>query len=152
MSDDARAAGGGTDADERERDVLAAWRAMRAIVLDNDRRGEVSEALGLSFARVKALRAVAELPQPLTLRTLAAHLQTDAPYATRIVDDLEQLGLVARAPDPRDGRAKVVEATAAGRDLAGRATALLERPPAALQALDGDRAAQLARLLEALAD
>jgi DNA-binding MarR family transcriptional regulator len=137
---------------EHEADVLAAWRAMRGLVLDNDRRREVSEALGLSFARVKALRAVAELPQPLTLRALAAHLQTDPPYATRIVDDLEQLGLVARAADPRDRRAKLVEATAEGRALARRAEALLERPPAPLAALDGDRAARLARLLETLVD
>lgn len=132
-------------------DVAAAWRAMRGLVLDNDRRREVAETLGLSFARVKALRAVAELPPPLTLRALAQHLQTDPPYATRIVDDLEQLGLVARAADPRDRRAKVVEATAEGRALARRAAELLERPPAALRALDPASAASLAQLLARLA-
>ncbi|MDO8184138.1 MarR family transcriptional regulator [Conexibacter sp. JD483] len=148
---DADGRGAGADGD-RDADALAAWRAMRALVLDNDRRREVSETLGLSFTRVKALRAVAELPQPLTLRALAAQLQTDPPYATRIVDDLEQLGLVARASDPRDRRSKTVAATAAGSALAARAEALLERPPAALAALDAARAAQLARLLETLAD
>jgi DNA-binding MarR family transcriptional regulator len=35
----------------------------------------------------------------------------------QIVDDLEQLGYVAREPDPADGRAKIVRFTAAGLDF-----------------------------------
>ncbi len=43
-----------------------AWRAMSEIALDHDRKVAVSEALGLSWARVLALRRLAA--QPHTLR------------------------------------------------------------------------------------
>ncbi|HST42558.1 MAG TPA: MarR family transcriptional regulator [Conexibacter sp.] len=129
-------------------DAARAWAAMRALVLDDDRRREVTEAVGLSFARVRALRALAA--EPLTLRALATALQTDAPYATRIVDDLEQLGLVERSVDPRDRRAKLVAATAAGAERARAAQRLLDRPPAALRALPPQELATLARILARL--
>ena len=73
-----------------------AWRAMSDVVLDHDRKVAVSEALGLSFARVRALRRLAG--EPHTLRALAGRLAADPPYVTLIVDDLEKRGLVARTP------------------------------------------------------
>jgi len=42
-----------------------AWQMMRELVLDNERRKEASSALGLSFARIKALRRIAESPLPM---------------------------------------------------------------------------------------
>src|SRR4051794_41564343 len=91
-------AGAGDDLPRR------AWRAMSALVLDHDRKVQASEALGLSFARVRALRQLAK--QPLTLRALAEHLLADPPYVTVMVDDLEKRGLVARKPHPDDRRAQ----------------------------------------------
>src|SRR6202035_3620620 len=101
----AGAAGGvmGTDADLARR----AWRTMSDIVLDHDRKDAVSHALGLSFARVRALRRLAA--HPLTLRELAERLAADPPYVTLIVDDLEERGLVQRMPHPKDRRAKLVQ-------------------------------------------
>ena len=55
-------------ADEARR----AWAAMCDLVLDNQRRREVSDAVGLSFARVRALRRIA--PAPITMGALAAAL------------------------------------------------------------------------------
>jgi DNA-binding MarR family transcriptional regulator len=129
-------------------EAARAWRILRALVLDDDRRREVTDAVGLSFARVRALRALAA--GPLTLRELAAALGTDPPYATRIVDDLEQLGLVERGADPRDRRAKLVAATAEGAERARRAQRLLDRPPASLCALPPDDLADLTRILNRL--
>ena len=68
------------------------------------------EALGLSFARMRALRRLAA--QPHTLRELAEQLEADPPYVTLIVDDLEERGLVQRTPHPEDRRAKLVQLTA----------------------------------------
>ena len=104
-----------------------AWRAMSALVLDQNRKVAVSEALGLSFARVRALRRLAAEPQ--TLRALAEELLADPPYVTLIVDDLEERGLVQRKPHPEDRRAKLVHLTAAGRAAATRADAILDDPP-----------------------
>jgi DNA-binding MarR family transcriptional regulator len=132
----------GTDADLARR----AWRAMSDLVLDHDRKDAVSEALGLSFARVRALRRLA--PEPLTLRALAERLAADPPYVTLMVDDLEQRGLVRRKPHPGDRRAKLVELTAAGRAAAARADAILDEPPAALRDAPAEDLAALLRVLE----
>jgi DNA-binding MarR family transcriptional regulator len=126
-----------------------AWRTMSDVVLDHDRKVAVSEALGLSFARVRALRRLAT--EPHTLRALAERLAADPPYVTLIVDDLEGRGLVQRTPHPEDRRAKLVALTAAGRAAAARADEILDAPPAALLDAPADDLAVLLRVLERLA-
>jgi DNA-binding MarR family transcriptional regulator len=136
---------GGADEDLARR----AWRAMSDIVLADDRKVAASEALGLSFARVRALRALGA--QPHTLRALAERLLADPPYITLIVDDLEERGLVQRTPHPEDRRAKLVQLTAAGRAAAARADAILDEPPAALRDVPAEDLTVLLRVLERLA-
>src|ERR1700730_7260356 len=65
-----------------------AWRAMSQIALDRDRKIAVSEALGLSWPRVLALRQLAT--RSYTQRALAKRLSADPPYVTLMVDDLEE--------------------------------------------------------------
>jgi DNA-binding MarR family transcriptional regulator len=125
-----------------------AWRAMSRLVLDDDRKLAVSQALGLSFARVRALRRLA--PEPLTMRALAEKLKADPPYVTLIVDDLEERGLVERRPHPGDRRAKLVSLTRAGRAAVTKAEKILDQPPAALRALPADDLAALAAVLSRL--
>jgi DNA-binding MarR family transcriptional regulator len=132
-------------------DLLAQriWVGIRALVLDDDGpRRTVSEALGMSFGKVKALRRLAS--GPLTQRQLAAALSTDQPYTTVILDDLQARGLVTRTPHPEDRRAKLVALTPAGVAAAGRAEQLLGVPPQALSALDPADLAELDRLLAKL--
>ena len=126
-----------------------AWRVMSDLVLDHDRKVAVSKALDLSWARVLALRRLAE--QPLTLRALAERMASDPPYVTLMVDDLEQRGLVQRLPHPEDRRAKLVELTPPGRAAAARADAMLDEPPAALREMPVEDLADLLRVLERLA-
>jgi DNA-binding MarR family transcriptional regulator len=125
--------------------ALESWRAMRALVLDHDRRDAVAAALDLSFARVRALLKLAD--GPATLRELARLLSTDPPYTTLIVDALEQRGFVVRTPDPRDRRAKLVTLTESGAAAAAHAARLLDEPPAALRDLPVEDVAALARIL-----
>lgn len=66
------------------------------------------------------------------LSSLAEIEGVDAPTLSRVVSRLEQRGLFRRLPDPDDGRAVTVEATAAGKRLqqqmrAARADALQAR-------------------------
>jgi len=124
------------------------WRAMSEIVLDHDRKVAVSDALGMSWTRVLALRQLAT--EPLTLRVLADRLTADPPYVTLMVDDLEQRGLVQRMPHPEDRRSKLVELTATGRAAAARAEAILDEPPAGLSQLPGEDLATLLGVLERL--
>jgi DNA-binding MarR family transcriptional regulator len=140
---------GGKDIGEDTDPARRAWRAMSDLVHDQDRKVAVSEALGVSWARVLLLRVLAA--EPKTLRALAEWLAVDAPYVTLMVDDLEQRGLVRRKPHPEDRRAKLVTLTAAGRAAAGRAEAILGEPPAALRDVPAKDLTALLRVLERLA-
>ena len=124
------------------------WLLMSDLVLDHDRRREVSEALGMSFGRTRAVRRLAR--RPMTMRELAAALGIDPPNATGVVDDLEAAGLVRRRPHPTDRRVKLVEATRKGKALARKADAILATPPPALSALPGEDLETLRRVLERL--
>ncbi len=137
MSDDDRAA--------------RVWRGLQSLVLDRyARRREVSEALGMSFVRAKALRRLAA--GPMTMRDLTAALTTDPPYTTVIVGDLERRGLVTREAHPTDRRSKLVTATPAGLEAAARAERILGEPPAPVRELPAEDLAQLERILDRLAE
>jgi DNA-binding MarR family transcriptional regulator len=136
--------------DSADRDASAisreVWLLISDLVLDNQRRREVSEALGISFGRARTLRRLAR--RPMSMGELAAALGIDPPNATVVVDDLESLGLARRRPHPTDRRAKVVEATRKGKEMARRADAILATPPPALSALSTDDLEGLRRILK----
>jgi DNA-binding MarR family transcriptional regulator len=127
----------------------AVWLLMNDLVLDHERRREVSEALGMSFGRARALRRLAR--EPMSMSELAAALGIDPPNATAVVDELESLRLARRRPHPTDRRAKVVEATRKGKEMARRADAILSTPPPALSAMSTEDLDELRRILTSLA-
>jgi DNA-binding MarR family transcriptional regulator len=121
---------------------------MSDLVLDNERRRDVAEALGISFGRARTVRRLAR--QPMSMGELAAALGIDPPNATVVVDDLEALGLVRRRPHPTDRRAKVVEATRKGKEMARRANTILATPPQALSELSAEDLEALRRILKSV--
>jgi len=126
-------------------DARAAWSVMSDLVLDNQRRQAVSDAVGLPFGRVRALKRIA--PAPITLRDLAAALGVDPPNCTAIVDDLEGRGLVERHPHPTDRRSKLVVITKAGAAVTRKAKALMGTPPDSLAAMSAHDLRRLAEIL-----
>jgi DNA-binding MarR family transcriptional regulator len=124
------------------------WLLMSDLVLDYQRRREVAEALGISFGRARAIRRLAR--QPMSMGELAGALGIDPPNATVLVDDLESLGLVRRRPHPTDRRAKVVEVTGKGKEMARRADTILATPPPALSSLSTDDLETLRRILKSV--
>lgn len=132
----------------REVDLAEVWSRMKSLVLRNDLRAEVTEELGISFVKSRALRRL--LPGPLAMRELAAELMTDKPYVTLIVDHLEELGLVTRGISPDDRRRRIVTLTPAGRAAAERSVQILSRPPEGLVALSARDLATLNRILGAV--
>jgi DNA-binding MarR family transcriptional regulator len=130
-------------------DAREVWLLMSDLVLENTRRREVSDELGMSFGRTRAIRLLAR--RPMSMGELAVALGIDPPNATVVVADLESAGLVRRRPHPTDGRAKVVEATRKGKDMARRADEILATPPAGLSALGADDLEALRRILESVA-
>jgi DNA-binding MarR family transcriptional regulator len=125
-----------------------AWRSMQDLVLDIDQQRAVSEALGMSFMRLKALRRLAW--KPMTGRQLADAISSDPPHVSLIVDELERNGLVERTPHPTDRRAKIVTVTASGRRAAQKAERMLGEPPAGLSALPAEDVAELDRIVTAI--
>jgi DNA-binding MarR family transcriptional regulator len=125
------------------------WLLMSDLVLDNQRRRQVTDALGMSFGRSRALRRLAR--RPMSMGELAQVLGIDPPNATTLVADMESQGLVRRKPHPTDGRAKLVEPTRKGKALARKADAILATPPQALSALSPEDLETLRRILERVA-
>jgi len=110
----------------------------------------VSDALGMSFGRIRALRRIAARPMPMG--ELATTLGIDPPYMTIVVDDLQAQGLVERRAHPTDRRAKLVVATRRGKACARRANAILGSPPAELVNLGDADLAELARIVRRVVD
>ncbi|MFG3260526.1 MarR family winged helix-turn-helix transcriptional regulator [Streptomyces sp. NPDC048172] len=133
-----------------EEEAVRAWSAMRAFVLETaDKRRQVTEALGMSYFRAKALRMIGK-KGPLTLRELAAGLYADAPYTTVTVEHLVQRGLVTRTPHPADRRSKLVQVTEEGAAAVAEMVRLSDAPPEALRALPPEDLAALDRILSVL--
>jgi len=131
---------------ERRTTERETWAALRSLVLEHyDRRREVSETLGMSFVRSKALTKLSR--RPMTMRELGGVLAIDAPYTTVVVDDLEARGYVTRSPHPDDRRVKLVTITAEGKAVAKRADKILLEPPAVVGELATDDLAALHRIV-----
>lgn len=127
------------------------WAAMRDLVEDYPTKERLREALNLGrgSGRVKSLLWLTE--GPLTLSGLAEAVGVDAPYATLIVDGLEQRGLVERHSDPADRRRKLVALTPAGEEAARRAARIKREPPPSFGALSADDLNTLEELVRRVA-
>jgi DNA-binding MarR family transcriptional regulator len=104
--------------------------------------------LGLTHVQFVLLASTWWLDRP-TQRELADQARTDPMMTSQVVRALEQRGLLERQPDPDDGRARRLVATAAGRELAERAIAVVEAADAAFFADVGS--AELVATLRTLA-
>lgn len=69
---------------------------------------------GLTLTKLAHLATV-NREGPLTLGDLATIEQVAPPTVTKVVKDLEAMGLLVRIPDPVDGRVVRVDTTAEGR-------------------------------------
>jgi DNA-binding MarR family transcriptional regulator len=128
-------------------DAVRLYRALGRIT--RSVRRDASGAL-VGHGGLSALATlVAEGPQ--RAGSLADAEGITPPAMTRVLNSLEEQGYVARRTDPLDGRASLVEVTAAGRDLllAGRAERL-HALQARLSALPADERERLMAALPAL--
>ena len=109
------------------------------------------EALGLSAPKLSAL-SVLVFRGPLTVGELARAEQVTPATTSRLVTELEQLGLVVRSSDESDARVRRVtptpEGTALLREGRRRRVARLAAAVEELAAGDKDALARAVRLLE----
>ena len=117
--------------DDRAEDDQASrvWAALRDLTDSYPTKDALRGALNLGrgSGRVKALLWLAE--GPLSLSGLAEAVGVDAPYATLIVDTLEERGLVERRADPADRRRKLVSLTSQGKEAVARVIKIQREPP-----------------------
>jgi DNA-binding MarR family transcriptional regulator len=128
------------------------WVALQALVESHHPRKELQEILGLGrgLGRVKTILLL--VSGPATLRDIAEFLGVDAPYATVIVNKLEDVGFVERTAHPDDDRRKLVQLTPAGREAARLADRVYARPPKVLASLSPEDIATLEALLSKLTE
>ncbi len=125
--------------------LLDAARAVEARA-----EGSLGE-IGLSLAKLGALRHLVLAPEPLTLSQLAERHCCGKSNVTQLVDRLESDGLVTRESDPDDRRTIRATVTESGRTAYARASALLAEHERAMDAqLGTGPRAELARGLRAL--
>jgi DNA-binding MarR family transcriptional regulator len=106
------------------------------------------QPLGLTFARYEVLMLLSFSSKgSLPLGKIGERLQVNAASVTNAVDRLESQDLVVRRPNPDDGRGTLAAITTRGRQLADRATVVMNANVFSDLGLD---AAGLAPLLDAL--
>jgi DNA-binding MarR family transcriptional regulator len=105
-------------------------------------------ARGLTMWAYVALTHLAKAPAP-TQMALAEQMRYDKTRLIGILDELAEEGLIERAPDPEDRRARIVRLTAAGRARHLEAQADMRAMEA--EVLDGLSDAERATLRETLA-
>jgi DNA-binding MarR family transcriptional regulator len=107
--------------------------------------------IGLSLAKLGALRHLILAAEPLTLSQLAERHCCGKSNVTQLVDRLEADGFVARESDPGDRRTVRATVTTSGRAAYERASALLAEHERAIDTqLGSGPRAELARGLKAL--
>jgi len=131
----------------KQSDADLVWQTLVAWVMDSrgNWRRKVTDATGLPFSRLRALKRLGA--GPMTLKDLADAMSTDAPAATVAINDLENRGLVERRPHPDNRRAKLVSITAAGRRVIAATHRVADVTPAGLQRLSATDIKVLQRIL-----
>ena len=105
----------------------------------------------LSFARYEALILLTFSRRgALPLRVIGERLMVHPTSVTNTINRLVGQGLVVRRPNPRDGRGTLAEITAAGREVAARATADLLAARCGMGGYRTDELGQLFTLLRGL--
>jgi DNA-binding MarR family transcriptional regulator len=108
--------------------MAAATSIIRAQQLVSTAVDRALKPLGLTFARYEVLMLLGFSRNGALPTTKMAHrLMVHPTGITKLIDKLEQQGLVRREPNPDDRRGTLVHITAAGRRLASRATRSIEK-------------------------
>ncbi len=103
--------------------MMAVTSVMRVQQILLARLNETLEPHGLTFARYEALMLLYfSRAGSLPLGKMGARLQVHPTSITSLVDGLEKLGYVQRAPHPSDRRKTLAEITERGREVAAAAT------------------------------
>ena len=123
---------------------------LRLTIARTARRLRQEAGSDLSPSMTAALATI-ERHGPMTPSELAARERIQRPTATRVLTRLEEMGLIARTPDPQDRRSSLVSVTSAASEILAelrtRKTAFLAER---LERLDAEDRAALERAADIL--
>ena len=100
--------------------VVLAGRRWRAVLDDNLRK------IGQSSARLEALAAIINSPNPSSQSDIAKRLRIEGPTMTRMIDSLTRDGLVERRAAPGDRRTKHLVVTPMGEQVLEQMFAIVD--------------------------
>src|ERR1044072_7053053 len=143
--------GEGRWGEEPARPMAAVTSVMRAQQVLLARLNGLLGPLGLTFPRYEALMLLSfTRTGALPLGKVGGRLQVHRTSVTNIIDKLEQAGFVRRVPHAADRRTTLAELTDEGREVAQRATLLLNDDAYGMAALADAEQEQLTELLRTL--
>lgn len=128
---------------------VGVWLNLHALVMDHMylSRDLLHDRMdGLPWSGYRVLRRIEG--GPMSQGEIAARMGVDAPAISGIVSDLLERGHVGRAPDPKDGRRKLVSITDSGRELLERLRSVTDVAPAPTATLTAAERRELTRLVE----
>jgi DNA-binding MarR family transcriptional regulator len=135
--------------EEPARSMAAVTSIMRVQQILLARLGELLRPFGLTFPRYETLMVlVFSRTGSLPVGKMGERLQVHRTSMTHMADRLEEAGLVSRVAHAADRRSTLIEITPAGRDLAARATAVLNEAGFAMDPLDDETLDAITDLLE----
>ncbi|WP_316526238.1 MarR family winged helix-turn-helix transcriptional regulator [Kitasatospora brasiliensis] len=124
---------------------------MRAHQILLSRVDAVLKPYGLTFARYEALVLLTfSRTGELSLSKVGERLMVHPTSVTNTVDRLERAGLVARRPNPLDGRGVLAAITVRGREVVEEATRELMAMEFGLEEYDTEQCRQVFELLRPL--
>ncbi|WP_395408562.1 MarR family winged helix-turn-helix transcriptional regulator [Pseudoduganella sp. UC29_106] len=129
---------------------LKLWLRMLSCTtrIENEIRSRLRTQFGITLPRFDLMAQLERYPDGLRMGELSKRMMVTGGNVTGITDQLEQEGLVARVPDPNDGRAFSVKLTPTGRTAFSQMALVHERWVAELlQDISTEDKAQLIDLL-----
>ncbi|WP_431476941.1 MarR family winged helix-turn-helix transcriptional regulator [Massilia eburnea] len=98
---------------------LKLWLRMLSCTnkIETEIRSRLRTEFGITLPRFDLMAQLERHPEGLRMGELSKRMMVTGGNITGITDQLEQEHLVARVPDPKDGRAFSVKLTAAGRKV-----------------------------------
>jgi len=114
------------------RDACLCLHVQRAARVLARRFDEAFRPFNLTNGQFSLLMAL-NRPEAPTISAVATVLASDRTTLTAALKPLERRGLVATAPDPRDGRSRRLRLTQAGLELLGQALPVWKAEHAALE-------------------
>lgn len=137
--------------EEHARPMAAVTSLMRAQQILLARLGELLRPLGLTFPRYETLMVlVFSRTGSLPVGKMGERLQVHRTSMTHMADRLEQAGLTTRESHAKDRRSTLITITPAGRELAVRATKILNEAGFAMDPLGDDQLEALTSVLGAI--